>query len=240
MARLAARLLMHAVFKDIARILYITGDFMFPVVPLTNCLECVLGCTLQKYCACQRECRSTAPASKILLGTKSCASGCMLLVWCPQPLSFTQLFTLSVASVRPLRMPSRRYPFSAQSTRERTGVLTTNAAYGVSVITRLRWRTLDRGCSDGGISIVDAFRNPTLPGSGWQRWGTLDRGCFLKVGIHGCFRYWIPDVLGTRKIPIGVHGCLCYSIAKRGQRRRSPGARRHRREIITNLMLTHI
>ena len=39
-------------------------------------------------------------------------------------------------------------------------------------------------------------------------------------------------LLGTGKISIGMHGCFRYLIVKRGQQRRSPGARRDRREIV--------
>ena len=70
MARLAERQLLHVVFKGFARMLQVTSDSVFPMVLLKNGLECVLGGTLQKYCACHQKYKSTAPASQILLGAK--------------------------------------------------------------------------------------------------------------------------------------------------------------------------
>ena len=108
--------------------------------------------------------------------------------------------------------------------------------------------------SDGRSSIVDASRNPTLP-----------RLAAMDAGLIGCF--YEPDVTrleamgqapswmilqswptwmcllfdrgcsGNWKIPIGMHGCFRYSIAKRGQWRRSPGARRDRCEIFRERLL---
>ena len=49
-ARLAECHLMHVMFKNIAPILQITGDSVFPLVLLKNGIECALGRALRKYC----------------------------------------------------------------------------------------------------------------------------------------------------------------------------------------------
>ena len=96
----------------------------------------------------------------------------------------------------------------------------------------LRTRRFQVG-SHGGSSIADAvsklacmdvfairLRMLWKPESfNWHAW-------MLSLFDHGCY--------GNRKVSIGMHGCCCYSIANRGQRRRSPGARTHHRETFRN------
>ena len=159
---------------------------MFPMVLLKNGSGCVLGGTLQ----------STAPVSEsaevLHLPVRSC-SGPIVCKRAHASRLVSSAFDLhptvhlfSVAGVRPLRMPLRRYAFSARSTGESPGVLSTNTSYSVSVVTRLpamgnarSWMFLGtRRCqvgsagnarsrmllgtrryqvgSDGGSSIVDA------------------------------------------------------------------------------------
>ena len=137
---------------------------MCPMDMLKNNLQCVLGSTLQKYCACQRKCRSTAPASKSLLGTdflQACARFSLVSSALELPP------TVHVFGVEPCGWSSTSQ--DALSTGESPSVLSTNAAYSVSVMLReLALRRLS-------CAIVRASRNPTLPG--WQRWKNLDPGC---------------------------------------------------------------
>ena len=96
--------------------------------------------------------------------------------------------------------------------------------------------------SDGGSWIVHASR---IPSNVTRLAAMREAGsCMLlgtrryQVGSDESIR--ITDVLGTQKLSIGMHGCFFYSIAKRGQRRRSPGARKDRCETITNIILRYL
>ena len=128
-------------------------------------------------------CNSTAPVSENAEVLRLPAQSCSELFfckrahasrWCPQPLSFRQLFTCSasnhLAGIRPPRMPSWWYEVSAWSTRESPGVLSTNTACSVSVVLReLAPRPLN-------CKIVCASGNPML--TSWLRCGQLERACF--------------------------------------------------------------
>ena len=113
-------------------------DSVFHMVMLKKCSESLLW----------GRCKSTAPVSEnadvLRLPVKASSS----LIFgkrahvrrSAHPLSFSQEFTLSlvnhVAGVRPLRMPSRRYAFSARSTGASPCILSTNPVYSVVVVLR--------------------------------------------------------------------------------------------------------
>ena len=90
--------------------------------------------------------------------------------------------------------------------------------------------------SDGGSSIMDASRKPTLL-PGWQRWGKLNRGCFLEVGMHGCFRHSIADALGTGKL-FQLAYMDAFAIRSRNAERRDEA--RTPEEIIANYLGLHV
>ena len=112
---------------------------------LKNGLERVLGGTLQKCCACQRNCRSPAPASEILLGACFlCKRARFLLVSSAFELQPTvHAFSVERTSIAqdalaPVRFQRMEHCGESGGTRR----------YKVS--------------SDGSISIADASRNPML------------------------------------------------------------------------------
>ena len=91
--------------------------------------------------------------------------------------------------------------------------------------------------SDKSISIADASKNPTLLVGSDKRISIADASRNPTLLSE---QQWKNLLLETGKLSIGVPGCFCYSIAKCGQRRRSPGARREHREVITNTILRYI